>query len=76
MLNANYEVTISSFTEVTEEIKIKVGRQKLKPFDIKKCAVNIIAACGNQPISVVSSGSKKLWEDTFVTSGDLKSKEQ
>ena len=60
VLNANYEVTTSAFTEVTEEMKIKVSRQKLKPFDLTKCAININAACGDHLITVINSGSKKL----------------
>lgn len=51
VLNANYEVTTSAFTEVTEEMKIKVSRQKLKPFDLMKCAINISAACGDHLIT-------------------------
>lgn len=41
-----------------------------------KCAINTAAACGDHPTSVINSGSKTLWEDTFMASRDLKSTEQ
>lgn len=75
VLNANYEVTTTAFTKVTEEM-IKVSRQKGKLFGIMKCAVNTTATCRDRPITVISSGSGDLWEDTFVTSRDIKSREE
>ena len=59
VLNANYEVTTSTFTKVTEE-KIKVSRQKGKLFGIMKCAVNTTATCRDRPITIISSGSEEL----------------
>ena len=59
VLNANYEVTTSTFTKVTEE-KIKVSRQRGNS-GFMKWAVNTTATCRDRPITVIGSGSEELW---------------
>lgn len=75
--NANFEVTTSAYIEVIEEMKIKVNRWNKKLFAIMKSTINITVSVEiDHPVTIISIGSKTLWEDTFVTSRDWKSKEQ